>query len=186
MTYDDIQAWVGLFSVITAFAAILLSVRTERRNRQVSTANARPLLSISGVGYNNRRGLRLTNNGVGTAIVTKVAIKNGDRTGNSVADVVDVDVGENVVWDTFRRFKPPLQPVAAGEERKLIELTQAGLTSPKNQGRVLSDEQATQILQRLKHALATVEITIEYKDIFDNVQPPCTWNADEEQDDVRA
>jgi len=184
MTYDDIQAWVGILSVLAAFAAILLSVFAERRNRQVSQANVRPLLSISSVGYENRRGLRLRNDGVGTAIVTKVTITNGNKTSNAVADVVDV--GERVVWDTFRRYTPPLQPVAAGDERKLIELTQKGLTNPNTQGKQLSDEQATRILGKLKHEPASVEIAIEYKDIYGNVQPPCTWNADEVQNDARA
>ena len=189
MTYDDIEAWVGFATVILAVVAVFISVRTEMRSqsrwkadhdreREVATANARPLLSISGLGYEDRRGLRLTNDGIGPALVTNVSISNGGRTGNTVADVVNL--GHRVVWNTFRRFRPPFQPVGVGQERTIIELTAAGLRDKEIQPREFSDAEISEIMRKLKDELAVVQIQITYTDIFGNVQSPCNWNADDE------
>lgn len=189
MTYDDIQAWVDIATVIAAVVAIIISIRAEMRSqarwnddkdreKEIATANARPLLSISSVGYENRRGLRLTNDGIGPAIITEVTIKKGDRSGNTVAEVISL--GKPVVWDTFRRFRPPLQPIAAGQERMIIELTAAGLKSKEIQGCENTNSEVDEMMGKLKDELRAVQIQIIYTDIFGNVQPTCQWNAENE------
>lgn len=180
ITYDDIQAWVGIFTMVTAIVAIVLSIRTERRaqarwdddlkrGERFAAASSRPLLTVSSIGYLNRRGLRLSNNGLGPAIIKRVEIVNGDRSGNTVPDVIDV--GRDVVWNTFRRFAPPFLPIAAGQDRTIVELTLDALKSQK-----LSDDDAEAVMRRLGDQLRAVRIRIDYEDVLKNEQRPCLWN----------
>lgn len=186
MTYEDLQFWLGLAGVIVATIAACIALRMECRNQkrwqadmdrndQIATANVKPLLTFTGLEYENKRGLRLTNNGLGPALITSVAIECNGRQANTIPDVLEIE--HQVVWDTFRRFVEPYEPVAVNEELMLVKLTVDQLRNEEIQNRKIDEAEIVEMMESLKCGLTDVQVRISYTDIFGNAQPDSVRNC---------
>ncbi len=172
-----IQALSSISSVLVAIIALIIAYRVERRTqarfsdqldeaRKLSEANVKPLLCIYTRGYINDRGLRLENQGLGTAIITNIIISRGNREADTVVDLINME--DKIVWDSYWRFRKPITYLAAGDNKRLVALTLKRLEADG-----FNNERAMQTLDKLKDELNKISIEIKYSDVFGNEQPPC-------------
>ena len=173
----DIQTSISILSLTVAIIAIVVAFRVENRNqkrfdqgisesKKIAEANVKPLLAIYTIGYETFRGMRLANQGQGTAVITNVVLHKNGVEGQNAADLVDLP--QSMFWDTYWRFGGTNLYIKAGDERRLLELSQKNLIA---QG--IDEKEASEILSILKDEMNNIEITIEYEDIIGNKQPDC-------------
>jgi hypothetical protein len=71
--------------------------------RQTTMASVKPLLSISTTEFANLKSVQMVNQGLGTAVVTNLAIKRNDHSVENLAQLFEF--GKPVAWDNFWTFR---------------------------------------------------------------------------------
>ncbi|SRR6266403_2258865 len=177
---DMIQTVVGAFSAFAALAAVIVAVCSERRNqkrfdeqlreaRELAQANVKPLLTVSSQTYADLKSVRLTNRGIGSAVITKVEFSRGQR---RTTDLVDLfQIKEEFSWETFRRLPKSRFFVAPNETIDLVKLSARHL---HDQG--VSEQRAASILEQWQQQKSGIHVLLEYEDVLGNTQPACEEN----------
>ena len=173
-------AFAPVASVGVAILAIFLSCWVEKRNRKrfnkqlkqaekIAVANATPLLVIRSQVYEHKKGITLTNRGVGTAVITSMKFSRDGQDGVTTSNLVELfNLSEKFQWNTFLRFTGDRHYLAAGETFQLVKLTESALVK---QG--LSQEDARNLLQQWQTQKSGIQVCIEYQDVFGNAKEPC-------------
>ena len=116
-----LQLVAPFVSLTVGVAALLLSLRSERRNqvrfqhqldlsRRIAEANVRPLLGLTTNAYEDKR-LELSNHGTGTAVIRSLVFRRGRKAATSVPDILDLPA--EVVWDDFADYEGPFEHFAS-------------------------------------------------------------------------
>ncbi len=152
---------VSALSLLTAAAAIAVSVRMDIRGRAFNQNSVKPLLSFELVDLPQRVAVKLRNDGVGVGIVTDIRIYDSDIGGgrwNTLLSAIEgldeeKQLSNRGIW---KRYQQPIKgiAIAPGADRFLIEL----------EGR--RPEQ----LAALRKILQRLEVEITYTDIYDKPQ----------------
>lgn len=172
---DLIQSIVGIFSIVLAIIAIILSLLAEKRtrirfhteqnlNKKIAEANAKPILSVWTTEYTNHKGIALINNGTGTAVITKIEFSKGSQTEKNIAKLFKKS--KDFSWDTYWTFSETKFYIQAGQEVVLVSLTLKGLVQQD-----LKEKEALQILNEWQADMEGIRIRITYDDVFNNQQP---------------
>ena len=184
---DAIQAAAGVFSTIIAAFALYKAISTEKRGRlrfdkqlqlskeqlehqqKIADTNLRPILFMFDLAYVNRRGLILSNQGLGPAIITGAELTLGNKRETAIPDLFDF--GRSFSWDTFWRFLDGEQlAIRPGDEITLMELRKSSLI---DQG--IDPDRAQNILDTIKEQLPLIQVSIFHTNVEHEVLPPCTW-----------
>jgi hypothetical protein len=179
-TLDMIQTVVGALSAFAALAAVIVAVCSERRNqrrfdeqlresRELAQANVKPLLTVSSQTYEDLKSVRLTNRGIGSAVITKVEFSRGQQRTTDLVDLFQIN-GE-FRWETFRRLPKSRFFVAPNETIDLVKLSARHL---HEQG--VSEQNAGSILVQWQQQKSGIHVLLEYEDVLGNPQPACEEN----------
>lgn len=172
-----IQTIVGALSAFAALAAVIVAVCSERRNqrrfdeqlresRELAQANVKPLLAVSSQTYADLKSVRLTNRGIGSAIITKVEFSRGQQRTTDLVDLFQINE-RPFLWETFRRL-PNRYFVAPSDTIYLVKLSAPHL---RQQG--LSEQEAGSILAQWQQQKSGIHVLLEYEDVLGNPQPAC-------------
>jgi hypothetical protein len=169
--WNVVQAVAATDSVLVALVAIwltYLSVQIQheatRLQRETAVASVKPFLYSVRLRYENLRGVKLINGGIGPAVVTKIIIRRGDHEVRNAADLFSFE--RQFAWDTFRVFGRRTV-IAPKEEVPLLELSLNGLTAQN-----MSEPDALAILSFFRDQLRGLSIYCEYEDALGNEQKP--------------
>jgi hypothetical protein len=172
-----VTSWIPeaaqLTSTAVALVALFLSFRNERRNqerfrsqldlsRQVAEANVKPLLATHINGYDDDKGLVLTNHGAGTAVIQRILFRSGKRTASSVADLIELP--REIVWNECPDFEDSTVYLAPRTAEVLLAINEQQLTE---QGLTETEIRAT--LDAVEKQLEKISVRITYSDVLGNV-----------------
>lgn len=164
---NAVNAFGALASAAAAFlalfvscASVWISISTARTQRRHNELSVRPLAEITVADYENSLRVKLRNNGSGPMIVLAVTVSDGSTTHESLIEWMPT-LPQGRPWNTFTHtlHRRTLQ---AGAEIILLELTE------------LKNEANFSVCRdRVRAALAPLEVNVEYTDIYDSVMKPC-------------
>ncbi len=169
-----LQIGANLFSLIVAVVALIISFNTEKRSaerfreqlsqsNEFAKANIRPLLSLGSSGFTGIKFVGLQNDGLGTAVITKINFIKNEKSVLNLADLFEFKT--KVIWDNFYVFSNSNYFLRAGENVTLINLT---IDSLKQQE--YKDSETAQIMKDFDIQLNSIVIQIEYEDLLGNKQ----------------
>ena len=162
-----------MVSTLVGLVALLISFRNEHRNqlrfqqqlefsKSIAEANVRPLLALTISAYLDRKALELVNHGSGTAVITNIVFRRGDREASCVADLIDL--GREVVWDDFTELEDTIEYLPSKASDTLIELTLERLAEQD-----LTEVDAEALMEDLESQLDEVKVTVTYEDVLGNI-----------------
>ncbi len=169
-----LQIGAPLLSLIVAVVALFITFNTEKRSaerfqkqlsqsNEFAKANIRPLLSLGSSGFTGIKFVGLQNDGLGTAVITKINFIKNEKSALNLADLFEFKT--KVIWDNFYVFSNSNFFLRAGEDVTLINLT---VDSLKQQG--YKDLETAQIMKDFDSQLKSITIQIEYEDLLGNEQ----------------
>ena len=168
-----IQSMSGILTVWISLIALIIALRVEIRTqkrferqieqaKRISSANIKPVLTISVSEYINYKSFVLSNCGLGTAVLVNVEIsRNGSKVDN-LAELFSFD--EHIIWDTYWTFSHE-HYLGPKDKTTLIKLTTNNL---KEQG--YNEMKSLQILKKWQEQIEGINIKIAYEDIYGNRQ----------------
>jgi len=171
---DIIQATSSLLSVVIAFIAIVLAIRSERRaerrfirdlevQQKIAQANIRPILTIRFMKGVNNKGVRLTNVGLGTAVITDIVfVKNGKQE-KSLRKLFGIP--ETFPLDSHWSFGPYNYHLPPGDSFGLI-----GISAERLRKERFTKNKAQNFLDNLQENILGMTIKICYEDVLGNKQ----------------
>jgi len=170
---ETLKLMSQMVSTLIGLVALFISFRNEHRNqlrfqqqlefsKSIAEANIRPLLALTVSGYLERKALELVNHGSGTAVVTAITFKRGDREAASVPDVIELS--DDVVWNDFTLLEDAIEYLPSKASDTLIELTYDHLI-----GQGFSKSAAAALMEELEAQLDEVKVTVTYEDVLGNV-----------------
>jgi hypothetical protein len=160
----DLMQVSAMLTAITAITAIVLSLYSIRLQKKTAAANVKPILQIDQVMKgNDSREVHLHNWGVGTAIITSINFRKGNKHGRSLISVLD-RANKKYDWH-YEEFGDDLNYLRGGKKKILLRLRVSDLMS---QG--LSDTDARRILASAGDQVTGTEVSISYKDVLGNDQ----------------
>jgi hypothetical protein len=177
----DAQMWTALASAVIALAALAFSVisfqrqqdqakRQQDRAEELTMASVKPFLSIRSQTYEDLKSIRLTNNGLGPAIIRSAQFeKPGRPPTNRIVDLFDHLREAEPRWRAWERFVnlPPNRAIPAQGEVLLI---QQSLEHLRKQG--VEERAGLRLLSDWQEEKKGIEIYIEYEDIFERKMKP--------------
>jgi len=165
---------LNLLTAIAALSAVILAVASEIRaqkrfkqgneiQERIAAASIRPLL-----GVNVTRGfaeikVTLRNEGLGTADMTEMAFRKGNRQGNSLPSVLDPAI--KFQWDSIVRLGKQGAYLRPGKKLVLLFLS---IDELKKQG--IPDATIDQILESVGSQIKGVDMSIKFQDVLGNAQ----------------
>lgn len=166
----------SIVSMVVAIVALFVAFRVERRNqlrfddqlkqsRKFAIANMKPLITIQSQIYINRKGITLSNFGVGTAVITNIEFEKGGYSTRSLVELFDL--GTEFMWDTFWKFSGDKYYIPANGRRQLVELTSKNLVKQE-----WSEDEAIALLAKWQAQKAGINVRIEYEDLIGNTLEP--------------
>ena len=171
---NTIEAVSVLLSTILASIAIAISLWAQGRTRRhfeaqlelsqkVAAANVKPIVALFTMEYLDKKGIILSNAGVGTAIITNIEFYRDSQSAKNLAHLFQLP--EQVIWDKHWTFLQSKFYLKAGQDLVILKLSSSNL---QKQG---FDEQETRkILDSWKNQLEGIEINITYEDVLGNKQ----------------
>jgi len=173
----DTSAILNVLSAIAALSAVGLAVASELRaqkrfkqgneiQERVAAAGIKPLLSINVTVGSNERSVTLSNEGLGTAIITEIVFtKDGRQSNRALPSVLNLNI--RFEWDFLREFGERGCYLRAGQSVQLASLSIACLME---QG--LPNATVGEILRTVDAQLRGLEISINFEDVLGNRQNP--------------
>jgi hypothetical protein len=162
----------SLGSLAVAVVALVLGLRAEARNqrrfeeqlalsKEISRANARPILATVVEAYEDRKGVTLVNHGPGTAVVTHFEYRRGDQRSTCMADLATLPT--SIEWNECPDMGAKFYLPAKESETLLLltfeRLTELGIAKP----------QAHKLMEMLEAAIDEIEVVVSYEDVFGTV-----------------
>jgi hypothetical protein len=162
------QDVVQIITLIVAFAALVFSIVSFRRQQDraeaLARASVRPLLSIKSQTYVDLKSIRLLNYGLGPAVVKKAEFRRGPE-GAPTNNIVKLfDIG-SIHWESFVPLLSNRPIPAQGE----IVLIKESLAHIEAQGH--NREAALAMLARWQEQKRDIMVRIEFEDIYGNQMP---------------
>ena len=169
-----LSIFVNCLSFFVAFMAVVIALlaqyyASKRFSKQlvqqekIAVANVKPLLAIINEDKIDRKGLFLTNGGIGTAVITGIAFTNGGMVETSLAPFFNLP--GNPTLDNSRDFRAPVSYLKAGDEIPLILLSETNLVNQD-----FDSAKIASIFTAWQQQKIGITITIRYEDIFGNPQ----------------
>ena len=173
---EILQAVAAILSTLIAAIAIWISIVSERRTRkrfeieyntqkEIAIGSLRPVLHTKKLVYENSRGILLKNAGLGTAVITKIVFRRGNKESRFLPELMYFD--EEFKWNTYWKFGTSDYYLSPGESFTLLKLTMERLNKDG-----FSQNQSSNIMRSFRNQLNEVSIYVEYDDILGNKQEP--------------
>jgi hypothetical protein len=167
----------AIASAVIALAALSFTVFSFRRQQdrveKFAVSSVRPILRIDPQSYVNLKSLRLSNHGLGPAIVTRARFeKEGRPSTDSIVDLfqhlfVSAHYPQGqLLWETYQVVWPGLVLPA----QKGIVLVKESAEHLIDQG--LSEPDALDLLRQWQDERRGIKVHIEYTDIYENKMEP--------------
>lgn len=171
---STIQAFSGALTLLVAIVSIVIALRAEKRNhdrfhaeldlsRNITSATIRPIVLVYSQVTDIRKSIILVNRGIGPAIITSFEMKRGDKSVNNMKDLFDI--GDDVIWEKWRRLPNEQIILSPGQEIILVKLTKQYLIA---QG--CTDEQAESVLASWQQQKTGIDVCFNYEDALGNKQ----------------
>jgi hypothetical protein len=170
----DTSAILNLLTAIAALFAVGLAVASELRaqkrfkqgneiQERIAAANIKPLLDVDVSVVSDEKRVTLLNEELGTAVITEMVFRKGDRQGNSMPSVIDLAI--KFRWGEFTWFGKQGGYLRAGDSIDLLFLS---IDILKSQG--LPDATIDEILRTVGSQIKGMGISIRFEDILGNRQ----------------
>lgn len=171
---EYISIIANVATTLVAIVAVTLSLNAENRNQErfekqmlqssiIAEANIKPLLSIKSSGFIGEKAFILSNDGLGTSLITNIYFQKNGVIKYNLADHFNFDV--QIIWNNFYVFTESETYLKAGENITLLHLNDSNL---ENQG--LNKSQIEKILAEFEKQKNGISIYIESKDLMGNDQ----------------
>jgi hypothetical protein len=146
----------GVIIGIIALLFTAISLQVQRKHNRLSI---KPIAIISVGDYENQLAVYLQNKGTGPLIIENLSIAlDNDRKEKAIIDFFDSNF-KNVVWSTYVANIDGWA-ILPGESRTLIKLD----GNP-------TDENFICIRDNIRKVLASLQVELQYKDIYENRMP---------------
>jgi len=178
-TISIIQTFAIVTSTAIGIGALILALKAENRNRKqfqlqidesrkLAEFSRKPILNIHINNYIDRKEVILANFGEGPANITHINFKRDDNEARNIAALFSFSDQFN--WDSIWNFTEPTHYLPANKEIILAKLTAENLKSQN-----FEKEEVDKIMNTFYQELLNIKIHFEYKDVFDNPQPPLNY-----------
>ena len=168
------QAISGAATLLVAIVSIAITLRAEKRNhirfetelklsRDLTAASIRPLLSVYSLVADEMKGIILVNRGIGPAVVTSFEMKRGDLSVDNMKDLFDI--GDDVLWEKWRRLPKDQIVLSPGQEIILVRLTKQYLLEHG-----CTEEQSESVLVDWQLQKTGIDVCFNYDDALGNMQ----------------
>ena len=157
--------------------AVASEIRAQKRFKQsseveerIAAANIKPLLGVISSADRNGRSVTLLNEGLGTAVITEIVFRKGDRQESSLTSLLEL--GVKFEWDVEREFGKQgrglrfIVYLRAGDRADLLSLSANGL---RDQG--FADTKIDELFRTLDSQILGTKIVIRFQYVLRNDQP---------------
>jgi hypothetical protein len=177
----DAQSWTALASAVIALAALAFSAisfqrqqaqakRQQDRAEELTMANVKPFLLIQSQTYQNLKSIRITNNGLGPAIIKLAEFrKPGGTPTDKIVELFDHLRKTEPRWRMWERFVNVSQNSAIPVQGDLLLIKQS-LEHLQKQG--VEEAVGLKLLSEWQKEKKGIEVYIEYEDIFGRKMEP--------------
>lgn len=149
------ENWTAILTAITAIMAIAISIITYRAQVKHNKNSVKPILNISLGDYMNELFIKVKNKGVGPATIMSInCIQNTNDTIRLENAIIDFFSDFNFVWDTFAN-----------------DITNTTIAPNGEMVLIRARSNNTILLNTIRQRLQSIEISIEYVDIYNSKMP---------------
>jgi hypothetical protein len=177
----DPQSWTALASAVIAVAALTFSVisfqrqqaqakQQQDRAEELTMASVKPFLMIQSQTYEDLKSIRLTNNGLGPAIIKSAQfVKRDQPTTDKIVDLFDHLRKAEPQWRLWERVVnlPSNRAIRAQDDVLLIKQS---LEHLEKQG--IEARTGRKLLNDWQKEKTGIEVYIQYEDIFGREMKP--------------
>jgi hypothetical protein len=160
---EQINALAAVCALFVSFLSILLTFLTLRLQRIHNFKSLTPIGSILISDYENELEVKIKNTGVGPLIIEQFSASDGNHEEQNIISWMP-QLPEGIYWTIFINFIEG-RCIPPGQDLIVIQLN----GDP-------DDKVFTSVRDKVRYALSTLVVNVEYKDIYDRKMSPAQRN----------
>ncbi len=161
------SAILAAVACLISFVSLFVSYRNAKHQKTHDRMTVRPLVYLAVGDYENRIYVKIQNNGVGPLILKRITVEGAAEPNKPLIEAMP-ELPPKVIWTNFVE-KITDRSVPSGGEIVLIDLEEGSSTSRPN---------FTLARDKVRLALGTLTVKVEYTDVYDHPLPASVRKLD--------